>query len=137
MEQDKKDKFIELRAQGLSFDAISKQLSISKPTLIKLERELGDDVQWLKFMHMETLAEQYKMMRAARLERLGAVLQRVDAAVEAADFSRLSPDKLIELRIRLSDKMIEELDFGYIARGDLSEMRRNDRLSDFALDVLD
>jgi len=80
MEQDKKDKFVELRAQGLSFDAISKQLSISKPTLIKLARELSDEVDWLKFMHMETLAEQYKMMRAARLERLGAVLQRVEVA---------------------------------------------------------
>ncbi len=138
MEQDKKDKFVELRAQGLSFDAISKQLSISKPTLIKLARELSDEVDWLKFMHMETLAEQYKMMRAARLERLGAVLQRVEVAPDQADYSRMTPDRLTELWLRLKDKMRDELDHEYIAeRGVLSDLAHRDNIDDFKIGVLD
>jgi len=139
MEQEKKDKFIELRAQGLSFDAISKQLNISKPTLIKLERELSDEVQWCKFIHIESLAEKYKMLRAARLERLLSVLERVNAAVESADYEKLSPDKRVELQHKLEDRAIKEMDYGYTQRGGLSEVLRDERerMSDYILEVLD
>lgn len=32
-----KERFIELRAQGLSFDSIARELEVSKPTLIQFD----------------------------------------------------------------------------------------------------
>lgn len=123
MEQEQKDKFIELRAAGLSFDAISKQLNISKPTLLKLNRELAADIERLKFINMECLAEKYKMVKIARLESLGKVLEKVDSQIETADFSKLPIDKLLEVRFKLADKMQAELSLSYnIEKNVVSEM---------------
>ena len=41
---EKQQKFIELRAEGLSFDEIAKRVNISKPTLIKWSKELKDKI---------------------------------------------------------------------------------------------
>ncbi len=40
MKSHEKEKFIQLRAKGLSFDKISKELNISKPPLLKWNEEL-------------------------------------------------------------------------------------------------
>lgn len=102
---EEKDKFIELRAAGLSFDSIAQQLNISKPTLLKMAKDFRSDIERLKFISLEAQAEKYKVLRAERLESLGKLLGQVDTALEAADFDRLSPEKLIELKLKLTDKM--------------------------------
>jgi len=40
-----KQKFIELRASGLSFDKISKELDTSKVTLMKWEKEFSQEIK--------------------------------------------------------------------------------------------
>lgn len=99
------EKFIELRAQGLSFDSIAQQLNISKPTLLKKAREFQGEIERLKFINLEAQAEKYKVLRAERLKSLGELLGKVDGAIEAADFTKLSPEKLVDLKLKLSDKM--------------------------------
>ena len=39
-----KEKFIQLRAKGLSFDKIAKQIKISKPTLLKWSEEFEKEI---------------------------------------------------------------------------------------------
>jgi len=99
------EKFIELRAQGLSFDSIAQQLNISKPTLLKKAREFQGEIERLKFINLESLAERYKALRAERLKALGGLLEKVDTAIDKADFEKLSPEKLVDLKLKLSDKM--------------------------------
>ena len=41
---DKQQKFIELRAEGHSFDEIAKRVQISKPTLIKWSKEFKEQI---------------------------------------------------------------------------------------------
>lgn len=100
-----RDKFIELRAAGLSFDSIAQQLNISKPTLLKMAREFQGDIERLKFIKLEALAERCKVLRSERLKALGGLLERVNTAIEAADFDRLSPEKLVDLKLKLTDKI--------------------------------
>lgn len=54
-----KEKFIQLRAQGLSFDKISKETGISKPTLIKWNQEYSKEVSNLIFFYSENLIEEF------------------------------------------------------------------------------
>ena len=52
---DNKEKFIELRALGLSFDKISLEIGVSKPTLIKWNRECSKEVANLMYFNFEKL----------------------------------------------------------------------------------
>lgn len=131
---EEKDKFIELRAAGLSFDSIAQQLNISKPTLLKMAKDFQSDIERLKFINLESQAERYKVLRAERLEGLGRLLGQVDTALEATDFSRLSPEKLIELKLKLTDKMHSLIAEPFsIEKNCLSELVAAD--SDFELKI--
>jgi hypothetical protein len=131
---EEKDKFIELRAAGLSFDSIAKQLNISKPTLLKMAKDFQADIERLKFINLESLAERYKVLRAERLAGLGRLLGQVDTALEAADFDRLSPEKLIDLKMKLTDKMHSLITEPFsIEKNCLSELVASE--SDFELKI--
>ena len=41
---EEREKFIELRAEGLNFDKIAKELKRSKQTLINWNKELGGEI---------------------------------------------------------------------------------------------
>lgn len=134
--QEAKDKFIELRAAGLSFDTISQKLEISKPTLIKMSRELSDQIEQLRYINLESLAERYKILRAERLESLGRLLEKIDSAVEAADLSQLRADKLFELKLKVTDRMQAELSGTFKAEtGDLSRLLSCDTAGDYTLKI--
>jgi len=47
-ENEEKQKFIELRAEGLSYDKISKEIAVSKPTLMKWEKEFSQEIKELR-----------------------------------------------------------------------------------------
>jgi DNA-binding Lrp family transcriptional regulator len=135
VKQEDKDKFIELRAAGMSFDSIAEKLDISKPTLLKLARELQADIERLKFINLESLAERYKVLRAERLQALGGIAEKVDTAIEAADFSKLSPEKLVELKLKLTEKMRDLLRGSFIIENDiLSEVIEKDRAFELKVD---
>ena len=52
---EQKERFIELRAQGFSFDKIAKELGKAKQTLIDWSRELQDEIANRKAMELDTL----------------------------------------------------------------------------------
>ena len=59
-----KEKFIEMRAQGISFAKISKESNVSKPILIEWNREFEKEIAHLQFLATEELLEQYPYMSA-------------------------------------------------------------------------
>lgn len=131
-----KEKFIELRAAGLSFDTIAQQLDISKPTLIKLSRELSADIEKLKFINLEAIAERHKVLRAERLDSLGRLLDKVNTAIESADFSKVSAERLIELQFKLTDRLRAEIAEPFtIERGYLTQLLSNDSSTDYNLKI--
>jgi len=54
-----KNKFIELRGQGLSFDKIVKELGVSKGTLLKWEKELKQEISEVRFIELESMIQNY------------------------------------------------------------------------------
>jgi transposase len=49
-----KEKFIELRARGLSFSKIAEEIGVSKPILIKWNSELRKEMQTRNFWHQRS-----------------------------------------------------------------------------------
>jgi IS30 family transposase len=104
-----KRQFIELRAQGWSFDKIAKELGKAKQTLLDWSKELEDEIANLKAMELEALYEAYYLHRENRLKMFGEILSRLREEVGNRDLSELPTDKLLELLLKYNTQIKEEI----------------------------
>lgn len=100
---DTKNRFIELRAQGLSYDKIANTLSVTKQTLIAWSKENRCELSNLKKIERDALMERLEMTEKHRLERLGFMLKKIQEELSKRDFSTVSTEKLSELFIKYLD----------------------------------
>jgi len=104
-----KEEFIKLRAGGLSFDKITKEINVSKPILMKWEKEFSREIGELKFIEFETLKEKFLMGKKARVENYGELLEKAKKALKARDLKDISSDKLLNMINDLENKFKEEI----------------------------
>ena len=104
-----KERFIELRAKGWSFDKIAKELGKAKQTLIDWSKELQDEIANLKALELEALYESYYLLKENRIQNFGAMLTKIKAEVERRDLSDIPTDKLLELLLKYNSQVKEEI----------------------------
>lgn len=109
MKAEVQEKFIQLRAEGLSYDKIAAELDISKTTALKLGHDFEEEIKRLQFIHLEAMAEQYKLVKTARIASIAKVLEQVDTSLQSADFDKLPADRLVLLKYKLVDRLLQEL----------------------------
>ena len=71
---DEVQKFIELRARGLSFDKIATETGTSKPTLLKWARDYQQELEQAQYFEVQNLLSQYEVMRRNRVEVVAETL---------------------------------------------------------------
>lgn len=106
--QDHKAEFIRLRAEGKSYAAISKALGIAKDTCGKWEQEFRQQIAGLKAAQLNELYDAYFMTREARIRKLGGTLKDIDAALSHADLSEMTPEKLLDYKLKYMAALKEE-----------------------------
>lgn len=106
---DVKERFIELRAKGYSFDKIAKELGKAKQTLIDWSRELQEEIASRKALELESLYDQFSLMREHRLRHLGQTLQRLQTEIESRDLSDIPTEKLLDLQLKYLAHAQEEV----------------------------
>lgn len=104
-----KERFIELRAKGWSFDKIAKETGKAKQTLINWSKELQDEIANLKALELEALYEKYYLLKENRIETFGAMLTKIKKEVESRDLSDVPTDKLLELLLKYNSQVKEEI----------------------------
>jgi transposase-like protein len=104
-----KKRFIELRAQGYSFDKIAKELGKAKQTLIDWSKELQEEIANQKALELEALQEEFFLLKESRLRTLGQLLDKVRAEVMSRDLSDVATDKLLDLYLKYSNQVKEEI----------------------------
>lgn len=102
---DKQLKFIELRAKGNSYDRISKELNVSKNTLIEWSRQNRKEIATLSNLEKDYLFDNYKLTKEHQIKSLGDQLAKIREEIANRDLSAISTDKLISLEMRLFDKV--------------------------------
>lgn len=107
-DQETKERFVELRARGLSFDKISKELKVSKQTLIDWSRGLQEEIGNLKAIELEALQEKYFLTKEKRIELFGERLKAIKEELDKRDLKDVSTDKLIELLLKYHRILKEE-----------------------------
>lgn len=104
-----KEKFIILRAEGLSFDKIAKRIKVSKPTLIKWQRYYQKKINELLKVRYEEILERYKFTKEKRIERIARELDKVWKAYEDTDYKGLTKRELLMMIMRLERRLKEEV----------------------------
>ena len=100
-----KKEYIRLRAEGKSYSFICEQLHISKSTCTKWERALAAEIDELKRAELAELCESYSMTKEARIRRLGDTLEKINAALEQADFTAVDPAKLLDFKLKYTEAL--------------------------------
>ena len=105
---DKKREFIRLRAEGKSYRAIEQETGISRSTCSEWEKELSSEISALRQESLNELYASYGMAKEARIRRIGDTLRRIDEALNEADLTKLSPERLLDFKLKYSAALREE-----------------------------
>ena len=98
--EQKKSQFVQLRAKGLSYAKIAKELKVSTSTLTNWNQELHEEIAEAKAMELEALQEEYFMLKEGRIRLLGGQLKTIQEEISGRDLSKVSTEKLMELQLR-------------------------------------
>jgi len=104
-----KERFIELRAKGWSFDKIAKETGKAKQTLIDWSKDLQDEIANRRALELEALYESYYLLKENRLQTFGAMLTKIKEEVERRSLSDVPTDKLLELLLKYNSQVKEEI----------------------------
>ena len=103
-----KTSFVQLRAEGKSYDYIAKELGISKGTCSAWEKELKEAVQELKQEQLAELYDNYAMTKEARVRRLGDTLNSIEEALSKADLESIPAEKLLDYKLKYTEALKNE-----------------------------
>jgi hypothetical protein len=106
--QANRERFIELRAGGQSYQSIADTLGITKQTAIGWSKDFNCEIKNLKAMHLDCLYEQHLMTREARIKVLGEQLEKVRAEIIQRDLGSVSTEKLYDVLLKLMDAQSKE-----------------------------
>ena len=96
-DQDTVQRFIELRSQGWTFTRLMVELNVTKPTLIAWSRKHQCQIQNLRAIELEALADQWLASVTDRVSALGAQLRKVEAEIATRDIKDLSTSHLYSM----------------------------------------
>lgn len=103
-----KEQLIELRAGGLSFQAIATELGIAKQTAINWVKELEVEIQNARAIALDALYEKHWMSKKARIELLSEQLIKVKDELSKRSLEDVGTDKLLDMQIKLLSVMKQE-----------------------------
>lgn len=103
-----KEQFIELRADNVSYAKISKQLGVSKPTLMKWAKELETDIANMRTVNMTALYEQHKISKQHKLEMWAEQLQAIRDELKSRGYKDISTERLVDMLERFSSLLENE-----------------------------
>lgn len=104
-----KEKFIELRAKGNSFQSIAISLGVSKQTLINWSKELHMEINNLRTVEYDALITKYRLNKQKKLEVYGEILDKVCKEIQKRDFVELSTEKLFHLYLKINDSLDRDM----------------------------
>jgi hypothetical protein len=110
-----KEKFVELRAGGMSFAKISTTIGVSKPILIKWNLEFSREIENRRFLETEEMLEQHQLMHISRLKTFGEILAKALKELHNRDLNMVSTKDLIALINSLEGKLMRDgASIGYV-----------------------
>jgi len=95
---EKQQRFIILRADGKSFDAIAKDLKVSKSQLIQWSKLLENEIKELQFDNLIKIKEAYSNSKTKRYEALLKQLDFIESGILEADLTKATIKDLFTIK---------------------------------------
>jgi len=119
-----KNRFIEMRAKGLSIRSIAKKLRLSPQTLSNWQAEFEGQIAGLKAIELESLYEQYHLLKDHRVRILGKQMQNIQEELKSRDLSDVSTDKLMDILLKYMDEAGKEcIEPNFLSEEDIKGFR--------------
>lgn len=99
-----KESFIERRARGWSFDRISKDLHISKATLVSWSKDLTLEIRNRRELEREALLEQVSLTHEAKIQFLGDLMTKIRQELLSRNLVNVPTDRLFEMTLKVLDE---------------------------------
>jgi transposase len=106
---DRTERFIRLRAQGVPYREIEKELGVTKKTLIKWDRELREDIKKERAAEIEHIRSVYWGEKRGRIDLLRERLKRFHEEERKRDLSDIETAKLMALEFQTSEQLKKEI----------------------------
>lgn len=123
-----KDKFVELRASGVTMADATKQLGINYNTGLNWERNLKERIEAYRAIHMEELQEKYLISKEKRIELFGERFLAITEELKKRDLSEISTPKLFEMMIRCMKVLEDETEEPVFLSEAEIERKRDERI---------
>ena len=124
-----KEKFIELRAKGWSFDKIAKETGKAKQTLIDWSKDLQAEIANRKALELEALYETYYLLKEAKIKKYGSILSKITNELESRNFNNVPTGRLLELYLLFFERLSQEVvDPTYKSSQEIKEERQDREL---------
>lgn len=85
-----RERFVELRAAGLSYAKIAEALAVSKPTLVSWAKEMQVELANARAMRADETLQKYAEARDRRFIAMAQTLDRVLGALDAGALAGLT-----------------------------------------------
>ena len=103
--EEQKHRFVVMRAKGYSYARIARELRVSKGTLTAWNAELEADIAQTRAMELESLQEEFFLLKEGRIRLIGQQLKAIQAEIGRRDLSKVNTDKLLELQLRYFEQL--------------------------------
>jgi len=97
-----KDRFLELRAKGLSLAHIAQDLNVSKRTLVDWNREMQSDLRALRAVETEALYDRVLATRETNVKVLSELHEKVVDTLAYRELNGLRTKELVRLFLLLN-----------------------------------
>jgi transposase len=105
---EQKNKFIDLRAKGYSYDKISNEIDVSKPTLINWGQDFKREITNLKAIEQEHLQEKYLISKKKQIEIFGKMLKKINKELDKRDLSDMETKDLLNYSLKVAAKLEDQ-----------------------------
>lgn len=105
-----KERFITLRADGMSYDRIVETLGVSKQTLITWGKQLGDQIADLRAERLDELVEKYLLAKERRISLFAEQLLRLRDGLEDRSLDELTARDMLCLYLRYLKGVSREIE---------------------------
>ena len=108
IDTDKQRRILELRARGY-YAKISTEVGVAKQTAIDYCKAQEEKIATLQALELEELYEQHSITKRERIAAHASLLSRIRAAIETRDFTDVPTDKLVDLYLKASSALSDEV----------------------------
>ena len=86
-------------------EKIAKKIGKCRQTLSNWNSDLQEEIANSKAIELEALFEECLLTKEHRVRELSKILTKINEELETRDLSQVSDDKLIDLKLKISDQL--------------------------------